>query len=204
LGVAPIAILVGSWASNSKYSTLGGLRSAGMMMSYEVLVIVAAASVALHANTLSIAELILYQQSTGVWFIFMQPVAGILFLIGLIASVERNPFDLVEAESELVAGWKTEYGGVYFSFTLLAEYLKLLASAFLFAAIFLGGATGTFGDFGFLLKVLFFSILMFYIRATALRLRIDQIFEKVWRELIPIGMVNFLITNVVLVFGGGL
>ena len=201
LGIGPIAILIGAWASNSKYSTLGGLRAAGMMMSYEVLVVVAAASIALTVGSFDMVSIVNAQES--LWFAVMQPVAFILFIIGIIASVERNPFDLVEAESELVAGWKTEYGGIYFALTLLGEYMKLLATGILFVCLFLGGWTGPLGDVGFVIKVLAYVVFMFYVRATAIRLRLDQIFEKVWRRYIPLGLVNFIITMGVLWTLGG-
>lgn len=201
LSFTPIAILVGAWASNSKYSTLGGLRSAGMTMSYEVLISVAVASVILSSGSFSIAQIVQHQHDAGLWFVAMQPVAAVLFLIGLIASVERNPFDLVEAESELVGGWKTEYGGVYFSLTLLAEYAKLLVSIMLFVSVFLGGWMGWLGDLGFILKVLFMTAFMFYVRATAMRMRLDQVFTKVWARLIPLGLLNMVATAAFLLGG---
>ncbi len=202
LGASPIAIIIGAWASNSKYSTLGGLRAAGMMMSYEVVLVLAAGSIALSAGTLSITGIAQYQAQHGL-FIYMQPIAAILFIISLIASVERNPFDLLEAESELVGGWKTEYGGVWFSLTLLAEYLKLLASAFLFSHLFLGGAATRFGDISFLLGAGAVVLLMFVVRATAMRLRMDQILDTVWTRLIPLAILNGAATIVITVWLGG-
>jgi len=200
LGIGPVAVLIGSWASNSKYSTLGGLRAAGMTMSYEVLLGVAAASVALATGTFDIVHIVEYQISSGWWLAARQPLAFVLFLIGIIASVERNPFDLVEAESELVSGWKTEYGGVYYSLTLLAEYAKLFVTSLLFVSLFLGGGS----DAIFFLKVFIISLLMFYIRATAFRLRLDQVLAKVWHTLIPLGLLNFIITISVQYVVGGL
>lgn len=198
LSFSPIAVLVGSWASNSKYATLGGLRAAGMTMSYEVLLGVAAASVALTVGSMDIVEIARYQHAHGVWLAAVQPLAFLLFLFAAIASVERNPFDLVEAESELVSGWKTEYSGAYFSLTLLGEYVKLLVTGFLFASLFLGGWLGFSGDIGFVVKALLFVVLMFYVRATAMRLRLDQIFRKVWLYMIPLGLLNFIVTIAVL------
>lgn len=194
LSFSPIAILVGSWASNSKYSTLGGLRAAGMTMSYEVLLGIAAASVALMAGSLDIVRIVEFQHQSGMWMLVMQPIAFFLFLIGALASVERNPFDLVEAESELVSGWKTEYGGVYFSLTLMGEYIKLLVTAFLFSSLFMGGWKGLGGDVGFILKSLLFVVFMMYVRATAIRLRLDQVFAKVWNQMVPLGILNFIVT----------
>jgi len=201
LGISPIAIIIGAWASNSKYSTLGGLRAAGMMMSYEVVLVLAAGSVALSAGTLSISEIAQYQAQHGL-FLYLQPVAALLFLISLVASVERNPFDLLEAESELVGGWKTEYGGVWFSLTLLGEYLKLLASAFLFSHLFLGGAATRLGDLSFVLGAGVIIFLMFVVRATAMRLRMDQILDTVWTRLIPVAILNAGATIAVMVWFG--
>ncbi|MDD9953347.1 MAG: NADH-quinone oxidoreductase subunit H [Candidatus Woesearchaeota archaeon] len=194
LSMSPIAILLGSWASNSKYSTLGGLRSAGMTMSYEVLLGVAIASVIVTTGSMDIVKIVEYQAAHGLWFAVMQPFAFLLFLVGTIAAVERNPFDLVEAESELVSGWRTEYGGVYFLVTLIAEYIKLFVVLLLFTSLFLGGWMDFAGDVGFFVKVLVLTLLMVYIRATAIRLRLDQILAKVWHKYIPLGILNFIIT----------
>jgi NADH-quinone oxidoreductase subunit H len=203
LSFSPIAILAGSWASNSKYSTLGGLRAAGMTMAYEVLLTVAVASVILTTHSFSIAGIVQFQQTHGIWLVVMQPVIFILFLIAVTASVERNPFDLTEAESEIVSGWKTEYGGVYFSFTLLAEYVKLLVSVILISCLFLGGWMDAGGDVGFILKILLLSILMMYIRATALRLRMDQLLHTIWTKFVPLAFVNFIVTISILRMVGG-
>jgi NADH-quinone oxidoreductase subunit H len=162
--------------------------------------VVAIASVMLTTGSASIADIATAQ--TNAWFALTQPVAFVLFLIALVASLERNPFDLIEAESELVSGWKTEYGGVYFSLTLLAEYVKLLVGCVLCVALFLGG-TSVGGDIGFIIKVLIITLLMFYIRATALRLRLDQIFRVVWTRFIPLGLLNVVVTALVMAFTGG-
>lgn len=196
LTIGPLAILVGSWASNSKYSTLGGLRAAGMTMSYEALVALAAASVALSAGSLDLEVIVSLQE--GAWFAVRQPVAFVLFAIGIVASVERNPFDLVEAESELVSGWKTEYGGVLFVLTLFAEYVKLFASMLLFTSLFLGGWSGPLAETGYFLKAAALVFLMFVLRATAMRLRLDQVFSRVWLKLIPLGLLNFIATVAIL------
>jgi NADH-quinone oxidoreductase subunit H len=203
LSFTPIAILVGSWASNSKYSTLGGLRSAAMTMAYEVLLAVAVASIILTTHSFSIVGIVQWQQQHGIWLAFAQPVAFILFLIAAVASVERNPFDIPEAESELVSGWRTEYGGVYFSLTLLAEYVKLFVTLVLTACLFFGGWMDFGGDIGFLLKLLVLTMFMMYIRATALRMRIDQLFTAAWGRLVPLAFLNFIATVGILAMLGG-
>ena len=203
LSLSPIAILAGAWASNSKYSTLGGLRSAAMTMAYEVLLAVALASIILTTHSFSIVEIVQYQQNLGLWLIFVQPLAFCLFMIAAVASVERNPMDLTEAESELVSGWKTEYGGVYFSLTLLAEYTKLLITCILIASLFLGGWMDIFGEIGFAIKIVILTMLMIYVRATALRLRIDQLLHQLWTKLVPLAFLNFIITvGILQMFGG--
>ncbi len=201
LGLSPVAIIIAAWSSNSKYSTLGGLRAAGMLMSYEVVLVLAAASVALTAGTLSITGIAAFQADNGL-FLYLQPIAAVLFIIALVANVERNPFDLLEAESELVGGWRTEYGGVWFSLTLLGEYLKLLASTFLFIHLFLGGAMTRGGDISFLLLTVVVVALMYAIRATAMRLRLDQILDHVWTKLIPFAILNAAGTILVLTIVG--
>lgn len=202
LSLTPLSILLGSWASNSKYSTLGGLRAAGMTMAYEVLLAVSAASIIYTTHSFSIIEIVQYQQA-HTWLLLLQPVAFILFLIAAVASVERNPFDLAEAESELVGGWRTEYGGVYFSFTLLAEYVKLLVTIILLSCLFLGGWLDAGGEIGFVIKILILTMFMMYIRATAVRIRIDQLLSTVWTKMIPLAFLNFIITVGVLAMLGG-
>jgi NADH-quinone oxidoreductase subunit H len=194
LSFSPIAILVGSWASNSKYSSLGGLRSVAMTMAYEVLLTVAVASVILTTKSFSITGIVTYQQQLGLWLVVVQPFAFVLFAVAAVASVERNPFDLTEAESELVSGWKTEYGGVYFSLTLLGEYIKLFVTVILMTCLFLGGWTDAGGELGFFLKMLVLTMLMIYTRATALRMRVDQLLHAVWRTMIPLAFLNIIVT----------
>ena len=194
LSLSPIAILVGSWASNNKYSTLGGLRAAGMTMAYEVLIAVAIASIIATTKSFSIIEIVEYQQAHGLWLALMQPFAFGLFMIGAVASVERNPMDLTEAESELVNGWKTEYGAVYFSLTLLAEYIKLLVTIILITSLFFGGWLDWAGEIGFAVKIILLTMFMIYERATAMRLRIDQLLHQLWTRLIPFAFLNFIIT----------
>jgi NADH-quinone oxidoreductase subunit H len=203
LSLSPVAVLVGSWASNSKYSTLGGLRSAAMTMAYEVLLAVAIASIILTTHSFSIIEIVRWQADAGVWLVFVQPFAFALFIIAAVASVERNPMDLTEAESELVSGWKTEYGGAYFSITLLAEYVKLLITVILISSLFFGGWADFAGEIGFAVKVFIFTALMIYIRATAMRLRIDQLLHDLWTRLIPLAFLNFIVTFGVLAALGG-
>jgi NADH-quinone oxidoreductase subunit H len=203
LSLSPIAILIGAWASNSTYSTLGGLRSAAMTMAYEVLIAVSISSIILTTRSFSIIEIVNYQHNLGIWLVFIQPLAFLLFLVAAVASVERNPFDITEAESELVSGWKTEYGGVYFSFTLLAEYVKLLATVILIASLFFGGWMDWGGETGFLLKIILLVLLMIVERATALRLRIDQLLQDVWTKMIPAAFLNFIITVGILMMLGG-
>jgi NADH-quinone oxidoreductase subunit H len=203
LSLTPIGILVGSWASNSKYSTLGGLRSAGLTMAYEVLLAVAIASVILTTHSMSITEIVGFQDTHGVWLLFLQPLAFALFFIAAVASVERNPLDLTEAESELVNGWRTEYGGVYFSLTLLAEYIKLLVMCILLVVLFMGGWSDWTGEIGFILKIVALTVLMIAIRATAMRYRMDQLLHDLWTRLIPLAFINIIVTIIVLRIVGG-
>jgi NADH-quinone oxidoreductase subunit H len=204
LALLSLSILAGAWASNSKYSTLGGLRSAAMTMAYEVLLAVALASIILTTHSFSIIGIVQYQQDLGLWLLFVQPFAFCLFMIAIVASVERNPMDLTEAESELVSGWKTEYGGVYFSLTLLAEYTKLLITCILVTSLFLGGWMDVFGEIGFVIKIIILTMLMIYVRATALRLRIDQLLHQLWTRLVPLAFLNFIITAGIMQMLGGI
>jgi NADH-quinone oxidoreductase subunit H len=210
--VGAYGILLGGWASNSKYSLLGGLRSAAQVISYELALGMSLVGVLLLAGSLSLVK-ISQAQAGGFWhwyafaLPFPQIVALVLYIIAGVAETNRLPFDLPEAESELVAGFFTEYSGMRFAFFFLAEYANMILVSCIAVIVFLGGwhAPFPFLDFvpgivWFLLKVYVFLFFFFWIRATLPRLRYDQLMTFGWKVMIPLVLANILITSVAAYF----
>ena len=204
-------IVLAGWSSNSKYSLLGALRSSAQMISYELSYGMALAAVLLLANTMSIRGIV-EAQSGGIlniarWFVWLQPIGFFIFMTAGVAETNRAPFDFPEAEQELVAGYHTEYSSMSFAMFFLAEYINMVTVSAVAADLFLGGWHGPFlpeslGWIWFLLKVS--AILFFYIwmRWTLPRYRYDQLMAFGWKVLLPIAVVNLLVTAAgVLYFG---
>ncbi|MDZ4723191.1 MAG: NADH-quinone oxidoreductase subunit NuoH [candidate division Zixibacteria bacterium] len=194
-------IILAGWSSGSKYSLLGGIRASAQMISYEIAYGLSIVGVVLIANTLSMRELVTNQASDSIWFfsnwyIWKQPLGFFLYLTCAIAETNRAPFDLPEAESELVAGYHTEYSSMRFGMFFIGEYANMLAVAAVGTTLFLGGWTGPFlpGIFWFLAKV--FVIMFFYIwlRATFPRFRYDQLMNFGWKVLFPLAILNTMVT----------
>jgi len=212
--IGAYGIILGGWSSNSKYSLLGGLRAAAQLISYELNVGLAIVGVLLLSGSLSLVT-ITENQLGGFWnwYAFAPPfpqfVAFVVFLIASIAETNRVPFDLPEAESELVAGFFTEYSGMRFAFFFLAEYANMILVSCVATVLFFGGwdaplpilqAPGDLawvtGIMWFSLKVAFFLFLFFWIRATLPRLRYDQLMRFGWKVLLPIALGNVVITSI--------
>ena len=206
-------IVLAGWSSNSKYSLLGGLRSSAQMVSYELSYGLSFAAVIMLAGSLSLREIVDAQAGTwfGVlpqWYLFVQPVGFLIFLIAGVAETNRAPFDFPEAEQELVAGYHTEYSSMSFALFFLAEYINMVTVSAVATDLFLGGWHGPFPLpaglewIWFLVKV--FALLFFYIwmRWTLPRYRYDQLMEFGWKWLLPAAVLNLLVTAwVVLQFG---
>jgi NADH-quinone oxidoreductase subunit H len=205
-------IVLAGWSSNSKYSLLGGLRSSAQMISYELSYGLALAGVLLLANSLSLADIVNGQSGTWFgfiprWFVFLQPVGFLVYMIAGIAETNRAPFDFPEAEQELVAGYHTEYSSMSFAMFFLAEYINMVTVSAVATDLFFGGWHGPFlpeslGWIWFLLKV--GAILFFYVwmRWTLPRYRYDQLMAFGWKVLLPVAVVNLLVTAAgVLSFG---
>ena len=213
--IGAYGIILGGWASNSKYSLLGGLRSAAQLISYELNVGLAIVGVLLLAGSLSLVK-ITEAQAGGFWHWFAftplpfpQFIAFVVFLISSVAETNRVPFDLPEAESELVAGFFTEYSGMRFAFFFLAEYANMILVSCMSTVLFFGGWHAPFsflqlpgdyawisGIFWFTAKVYFFLFLFFWLRATLPRLRYDQLMRFGWKVLLPIALGNIVITSI--------
>jgi NADH-quinone oxidoreductase subunit H len=194
-------IVLAGWSSGSKYSLMGSLRSSAQMISYEVAYGLSIVGVLLIANTLSLRELIAQQGSIFDWFIFKQPVGFLLYLVCAIAETNRAPFDLAEAESELVAGYHTEYSSMRFSMFFIGEYANMLAVSAVGAVFFLGGWQGPFTEsvpilsfVWFFLKVFAFMFFYIWLRATLPRFRYDQLMNFGWKVLLPLAVVNTVVT----------
>ena len=201
-------IVLAGWASNSKYSLLGSLRSSAQMISYELAYAVSIASVLVIANTLSLREIV--DQQAGVWwvfgalpvpkwYVFLAPVACFVFFVAGVAETNRAPFDFPEAEQELVAGYHTEYSSMSFALFFLAEYINMVTASAVTVSLFLGGfympgLPDWLGPLWFLLKLA--AILFFYIwmRWTLPRYRYDQLMDFGWKRLLPLSIVNLLVT----------
>lgn len=192
-------IVLAGWSSGSKYSLLGGIRSSAQMISYEIGYGLSIIGVLLIANTLSLRELVDQQATVGDWFIFRQPVAFFLFLACAIAETNRAPFDLPEAESELVGGYHTEYSSMRFATFFIGEYAAMLAASALAVTLFLGGWQGPWlpGLLWFLIKVFVFMFFYIWLRATFPRFRYDQLMNFGWKVIFPLAMLNTIVTAIV-------
>ncbi len=199
-------ILLGGWSSNNKYAIMGGMRSVAQMLSYEVPIILSFLGIALMAGSLNLIDVV-HAQQEGMWNIFPQFIGFVVFVIAANAEVNRTPFDLPEAENELVAGYFVEYSGFRWAFYMLTEYAYIFALSSLMTVLFLGGWDAPFGlDFipgiiWFMLKFLLLVFYLFWVRATFPRVRIDQLMSFAWKILIPLALFNIVITSVLKVLG---
>jgi len=214
-GIAPIGVFFAGWSSNNKYTLIGGIRSAAQLTAYEIPLLLTLLSVAILTGTFNIIESIHFQHAAGSWNIFLMPLGAALFLVTMIAEVERVPFDMPEAEAELVEGWWTEYGGMRFGMLFMAEYIRTYAACFLFTHFFLGGwhlpFQGTIGSIPYLgdayllipgaimtlLKSwLVFLVVFVWARFALARIRTDQILEFGWRILLPLAVLQVVLAFV--------
>lgn len=193
-----LSILMGGWASNNKYALIGAVRAVAQNVAYEIPLLLSTMSVIIMTNSFKMSEITAAQSS--VWFIFYQPVAAVIFFISTTAETNRAPFDLVEAESELVSGFHTEYTGMRFALFFLAEYTNMFIAASMGAVLFFGGWHGPFfpGLIWFVVKVYILIFVIIWVRWTFPRLRFDQLMNFAWKFMIPAALFNLMITAVVL------
>lgn len=209
-------IILGGWSSNSKYPLIGGLRASAQLISYELAVTITFVSVILLAGTLSMVGIVNAQYNSGVWFVFVQPVAFVIYLVAGLAETNRIPFDMPEAESELVGGYHTEYSGMRFALFFLAEYTNMIVVSAVATTLFLGGWLRPFPNVAalafldwvpswmwFTLKTMLFLYLFMWIRATLPRYRYDQLMRVSWKALIPLALANIVVTGAVKLLLGG-
>lgn len=215
--IAVYGVLLGSWASNDKYSFLGGMQSTAQLISYEIPLGLGLLGVVLLAGSLRLGDIISEQARSGVWNLFTQPLGFVVFFVAAFAEAERLPFDLSEAEQELVGGYHTEYSGIKLLMYLVAEYTHMIAAAFLIVILFLGGwhfwgLTGS-GDqvtwmqaigrvvvlFAKVLVVIFFFMIS---RWSWPRFRFDQLMSIAWKVMLPWGMVNIVLVAIAVASSG--
>ena len=210
-------IMIGSWASNNKYSLMGGLRAASQIISYELAMGIALIALLMVTGTLSLREMV-GQQLDGYWNIVKQPLGFLIFIICVFAECNRTPFDLAEAENELIGGYHTEYSSMKLGFYLFAEYINMFISSAVMASLFFGGYDIPFVNDGSLLekigtnwmaglhvlmlfaKIAFFLFLFMWVRWTIPRFRYDQLMRLGWKILIPLALFNMLVTGALILF----
>ena len=196
--VGVYGILLGGWSSNNKYSLLGGLRSSAQMISYELSMGLSLIGVIMMTESLSLVDTVNAQ--ADLWFVVLQPIAFIVYVISAIAETNRCPFDLPEAETELVSGFHTEYSSMKFALFFMAEYANIITVSAVGVTFFLGGWRGPFLPpiVWFLIKMALCIFFFVWLRSTFPRFRIDQLMQFAWKVLLPVAIVNVLITGLVM------
>jgi NADH-quinone oxidoreductase subunit H len=200
--------IVGGWASDSKFSMLGSMRTCAQLVSYEVSLALSVLGVVIMGRSLSLVDIV-DRQATTLWFFIPQFVGLVIFLLGGIAETSRPPFDLPEADTELVAGYHTEYSGMRWGLFQTAEYINMIVLSALCVTLFFGGwqfpwvhSLDRFGPIWFLLKLGILVTLFIWLRASQPRLRYDQLMRLGWKVLLPIATVNALVTALIVVWAG--
>ncbi len=203
-------IMIGAWASNNKFSLMGGLRAASQIISYELAMGIAIIALIMTSGTLSLGEMV-KQQQTGWWNFFIQPVGFVIFLICAFAECNRTPFDLAEAENELIGGYHSEYSSMKLGFYLFAEYINMFISSAIMATLYFGGydiipfydesawgfsanTMAALGALALFAKIVFFIFFFMWVRWTLPRFRYDQLMNLGWKNLIPLALLNMLVT----------
>lgn len=198
-GLETYGVVFGGWSQNNKYALLGGIREAAQLISYEIALVLSILGVILIAGTLELSKIVEMQKN--VWFIVYQPVGFLIFMTAAVAELKRVPFDLPEAESELVAGFHADYSSMKFAMFFMAEYASIVACSCICTVLFLGGWNGP----GFLppfvwylLKVFAIIFVIIWLRGTYPRLRYDQLMKFGWKFLIPISFLNIFVTGLIM------
>lgn len=193
--ISILSILMAGWGSENKYSLIGAIRSVAQNIAYEIPLLLSLLPVIMLANSFSLKEIV--EKQEGLWFVVVQPLAFVIYFIAAVAETNRTPFDLPEAESELVAGYHTEYSGMRFALFFLAEYTNIFIVSAIATTFFLGGYQGPVlpGILWFLLKTYALVFVIIWLRWTYPRVRFDQLLNMAWKGLIPLAFLNLLITG---------
>ena len=197
--IASVGIFMAGWSSNNKYSLIGAMRDVAQLVSYEIPLVLSIIGVILVAGSLSLNDIV---EAQNVPFILLQPLGFLIFFIGSLAEINRTPFDLVEADSEIVAGYNIEYSGMKFATFFLMEYAEALTSSAIITTLFLGGWRGPLLPpfLWFVIKVVAVFFVIVWVRSTIPRLRIDQVMAFAWKFLLPLALINLLVTSLQVVF----
>ena len=213
LSVGVYGIMIGGWASNNKYSLYGAIRASSQMISYELAMGVSAITIVLISGSLSLNDIV--SQQSSVWNVLYQPLAFLIFFICALAELNRAPFDLPECESELVGGYHTEYSSMKLGLYLFSEYTSMFVSSAIMAILFFGGynfpgmsyfsgnTLAILGIGAFAIKIFLFIFVIMWIRWTIPRFRFDQLMHLGWKTLLPLALINLLITGLVIAFKNG-
>jgi NADH-quinone oxidoreductase subunit H len=213
ISIGVYGIMIGGWASNNKYSLYGAIRASSQMISYELAMGVSAITIVLLSGSLSLTTIV--EGQSDVWNIVYQPVAFLIFFICALAELNRAPFDLPECESELVGGYHTEYSSMKLGLYLFAEYTSMFVSSAIMAILFFGGynfpgmshfsgnTLAILGIAAFATKIFLFIFVIMWIRWTIPRFRFDQLMHLGWKSLLPLSLINLLVTGLVIAFKNG-
>ncbi len=205
---APLFIFIAAWSSNNKYSLIGGMRTAAQLVAYEIPLLLSVVAIVILTGSFDLTTIVQYQAQYG-WFAVPLLLGLVAFFVAMLAEVERIPFDLPEADAELVEGWTTEYGGMYFAFTMLTDYVRTLLGSYLVVLLFLGGwnmpaAVSNFplaGVFWFQVKTYIVMAIFIWVRASLPRVRTDQLLQIGWKRMLPLSMVNLVWALALVVWG---
>lgn len=200
--VSTLGIFMAGWSSGNRYAMFGAMRGVAMLISYEIPTVLSLVGVVMITGSMRLTDVV---NAQAIPFIMVQPLGIIVFLLGISAELNRTPFDIVEAESEIVAGYHTEFSGIKFALVQAAEFGGVLTASAVIATLFLGGWSGPFlsgqlGALWFLLKVGFLAFIFIWVRATFPRLRVDQIMAFAWKFLLPLSFVNLFATTIEVYF----
>jgi NADH-quinone oxidoreductase subunit H len=200
--LSTISAFMAGWSSNNKYSLLGAMRAVAQMVSYEIPLVLSVLGVVMFAGSLQMSHIVEAQLSRNVWFVLLQPLGFLVFFIASISEINRTPMDIVEAESEIIAGFHTEYSGMKFALFFVAEYTHAVAASAIIAILFFGGwGSAPFLDLippyvWFVAKIFFFFCVMVWIRGTLPRMRVDQLMSFAWKFLLPVSLVNLFVVGI--------
>nr|WP_294902820.1 NADH-quinone oxidoreductase subunit NuoH [uncultured Lacibacter sp.] len=214
LSLGVYGIMIGAWASNNKFSLMGGLRAASQIISYELAMGLSLIALLMITGSLSLGDMV-RQQQEGLWNVIVQPLGFLIFLVCAFAECNRTPFDLAEAENELIGGYHSEYSSLKLGFYLFAEYINMFISSAIMATLYFGGydiipfydesawgfstnVMALLGAAALFAKILFFIFLFMWVRWTIPRFRYDQLMDLGWKKLIPLALVNMLVTAAVI------
>ena len=193
-----ISVIMAGWGSNNKYALLGAMRAAAQMISYEIPIVMSLVGVAMIVGSLRISDIINWQVSAPIWLIVLQPIGFLVFFISSLAELNRTPFDLMEADSEIVAGYHIEYSGMRFALFFLAEYLNAFVAVAIAVTLFFGGWAGPILPpyLWFVVKCYALFFVLLWLRGTLPRVRVDQLMGLAWKGMVPLALGNIVVTGI--------